>query len=83
MKLPEDIINLDNLEDFKRTMWGQLELHKEEKTGLDDVELAKVWELVMDNIESRLELLKTTGPDDIKKQCIHMANYLFFLWCKT
>lgn len=76
-------MNQDDLREFRECMWDELVAHKDEKTGLKDVELVKVWELVIDNIESRLELLKTTGPDDIRKQCIHMANYLFFLWCKT
>lgn len=67
---------------FHIAMWEELKKHKDEKTGIKNWELADVWKLTKDEIIKRTEILKTMGPDDMEKQCIHMSNYLFFLWCK-
>lgn len=68
---------------FFQEMWLELENHKDCKTGLKNWELTDVWKLTVDEIEKRLQIIKTCGPDDIHKQCRHIANYCYFLWCKT
>ena len=67
---------------FFGEMWEQLVKHKSEKIGIKNWDLVDVWQLCKDELEKRLELIKTRDPDEIRKQCVHMANYLCFLWQK-
>lgn len=64
-------------------MKAELIRHEDENMDIDGFNLIFTWSLVTREIERRLKILKTCGPEDINKQCIHMANYLSFLWDKT
>lgn len=68
--------------DFGKEMNKQLTKHNKEKTDIKTFNLAEIWGLTSRQIEERLKILNTMGPHDMEKQCVHMANYLFFLWRK-
>ena len=76
------LMSQDKLAQFFQEMYTQLEKHKDEKIGLANWEIVDVWELCKNELEKRLELIKTRDSDEIRKQCVHMANYLWFLWQK-
>jgi hypothetical protein len=78
----EHLMDVLSFNDFWHSMWNELEKHKDEKFGLKNWDLVSVWGLAMDEIPKRLETIRTCGPDDIEKQCIHISNYLYFLWVK-
>ena len=78
----EHLMDDESFKGFTGRMWMELELHRLDKTPIRDWELVDVWKLTKDEIVKRTEILKTRGPDDMEKQCIHMANYLYFLWTK-
>lgn len=67
---------------FADAMLVELEKHKADKPGLKNANPDMVWNLVITEIEQRLDILKDSNPDEMEKQCVHMANYLFFLWMK-
>lgn len=78
----EHMMNSADVHAFADAMLIELEKHKAEKTGLKNSNPDFVWNLVLAEIETRLEVLKDSNPDEMEKQCVHMANYLFFLWMK-
>lgn len=73
-------MDIESFRAFSDSMWNELSLHRDEKTGLKNMSLVQIYELTMKEISSRDEIMRTHGPDVIKKQCVHMANYLYFLW---
>lgn len=79
----EHLMNQNDFARFFQEMWLELEKHKDEKTGIKNWPLDQVWKLSVDEIEERLHKIRTQSPDVIHKQCLHIANYCYFLWCKT
>jgi len=76
------LMSQEKLSEFFQEMYRQLEKHKDQKIGLKDWQLVDVWKLCKDELRLRLNLIETRDPQEIEKQCVHMANYLWFLWQK-
>ena len=78
----EHLMNQEVLNTFKTEMWNQLVKHQNEKVGIKNWEPIDVYELCRDEIRLRAEVIASSDPDEVRKQCIHIANYCFFLWQK-
>lgn len=74
--------NPTDVEEFANEMMQQLQKHTRDKTSLLDWNPINVYELCISELNKRLDIIKTQEPSEIKKQTIHMANYLFFMWYK-
>jgi len=82
--MTKHIMDKRDIFDFGIAMLDELEKHKAEKEGLRSWHIDSVRQLAINETEQRL--FKIDDSDDKKemqKQCIHIANYLFFLWCKA
>lgn len=85
----EHLMSKDEIVLFAMEMYNQLLRHKNEKIGIKNWTVDDVYKLVIDNIEERLDKIKTNHQqmkfDDkefIEKQLVHIANYCFFLRTK-
>ena len=68
---------------FCGQMYAELIKHKDNKTALGAMSPENVYSLSILEVKNRLRLIATsTDVKFIKKQDVHMANYLFFMWCK-
>jgi len=64
---------------FTGKMWMELELHRLDKNPIKNWEPHEVWILCVDELKKRLELIETRDPEEIAKQSVHIANYMYFL----
>ena len=78
----EHLMSQETLGYFFQEMWTMLEKHKSEKIGIRNWEPLDVYELCRDEIRQRAEIISSSDPDEVRKQCIHIANYCYFLWQK-
>ena len=69
------------VEAFSHEMIHQLEIHDNEKNSAANMAFGEVNNIVINELDNRIHILKTTANYDvIKAQCVHMANFLF-IYC--
>lgn len=73
---------VQDTKDFMDYMRIALIDHEENKESLSDYTLGEAWDLTTQEIKHRLDKILLEGPDEMEKQCIHIANYCMFLWLK-
>lgn len=69
--------------DFSHEMAEQLWKHKGERKGLRDVPYREVRELTVDELLKRIPALRDGEMKAVNKQCVHIANFVLFLWLKS
>lgn len=75
-------LNEHNFAEFCGHMFAQILKHKNDKLSLEDMEPENVLSVTKIAIMRRLAITETNDVDVIKKECVHMANYLYFTWSK-
>lgn len=79
IRLSEHLMDKKSFDVFCTEMWVTLEIKKIEKVGMRDWTPEQVWKQCVDELEKRLEIIKTQSPTEIEKQTIHVANFMYFL----
>ena len=63
-------------------MFAEILKHKDDKMSLEDMRPENVYTMCVINVRKRMGDIDTTDVEFIRKQCVHMANYLYFMWTK-
>lgn len=80
----EHLMNVKTIMDFCSNMWEQLEKHKGSKDAIGHWNLVQVKKLFLQELRDRIAIIENSPyTDEINKQSLHIANFCYFLWCKT
>ena len=69
-------------DEFVINMWGEMVKHINEKASLKYVLPKEVHRICIVEINKRSEVMISASPEEIQKQCKHIANYAFFMYVK-
>ena len=68
---------------FCGQMYAEMLKHKDEKWAFSSLSPENTYTIAIFEVKKRLKIIeKTNDVDVIRKQNVHMANYLFLMWCK-
>ncbi len=83
-ELEDTIINRKLFTQFCGQMYAELLKHRDEKLciSLKEMRPENVYSVCMLEIKKRLHMIESSDVELIRKQDIHMANYLFMMWVK-
>ena len=83
-ELKDTIIDKHKFTQFCGQMYAELLKHRDEKLciSLEEMRPENVYSVCMLEIKKRLHMIESSDVELIRKQDIHMANYLFMMWVK-
>ena len=68
---------------FCGQMYAEMLKHRDEKWAFNAMSPENTHALTIFQVKERIKIIgKTNDVEIIEKQSVHIANYLFLMWCK-